>query len=425
VTKLEKTAAAVCTVLACLLPVTAQAEVDLAENKGWTVYSDGRVNAFMSVGFGDGYPNAPGLVDGAGVNTNQADENNDYFGSRVRSGFLSNVLGFGLRRQVSEATTMKLYLGLWATIEPKGRLKYDPIEVDAREGYLKLEGPWGSFLAGRTLALFGRGSVEIDFLYGHGYGLGHPCDADSVGPTCGHIGFGVLFPGFAPGFVYTTPRLGGLALALGAYDPVALAGKWHRTPYPRPEAELSFEQPLGNSGKVYLFGAGVWQKLGKEDSAQTTEAMGVSYGGRLEYDIFRLGLHGFYGPGLGLYYALQNSPTNYRISSDTQADGELRTFDGYYAQLAVMPGDLHLAAGAGMARVHLLDSETAIDPATGAPYTDAYNVPKQQLGVSAAVYYHFTEHLVGGLDWFHAKTEWYHGDEQVLNFVNAGVTAHW
>ena len=37
----------------------------------------------------------------------------------------------------------------------------------------------------------------------------------------------------------------------------------------------------------------------------------------------------------------------------------------------------------------------------------------------------FSEHLVGGLDWFHARTEWYHGDEQVLNFVNAGVTAHW
>ncbi len=403
----------------------AKADVELAQKGGWTVFTDGRVNAFYSLGFGDGYPTVPGIVDGAGVNTIQTDGDNDYLGSRVRSGFLSNVLGLGMRRNVSEDTTLNIYFGLWATIEPKGRLKYDPVEVDAREGYLKLEGPWGGFLAGRTLGLFGRGSVEIDFLYGHGYGLGHPCDVDSVGPTCGHIGFGVLFPGFTPGFVYNTPRLAGFGLAAGIYDPVALAGKWHRTPLPRPEAELSFLQPLGDLGKVYLFGSGVWQKLGKEDDDQTTEAMGVSYGGRIELGPFRLGAHGFYGPGLGLYYALQNSPTNYRTTADPDSDGELRTFDGYYAQVALMPGKFHFAAGAGIARVHLLESEMEIDPATGAPYTDAYDVAKQQTGISGGVFYHATDNLVVGVDYFHAKTEWYHGESQDLNFINAGITAHW
>jgi len=65
-----------------------------------------------------------------------------------------------------------------------------------------------------------------------------------------------------------------------------------------------------------------------------------------------------------------------------------------------------------------------------------------QTGISAAVYYHVTDSVVLGLDYFHYTANWYGapivdmttmqptgdkwaGEVQNLNFVSAGVTYHW
>lgn len=403
----------------------ARAEVEIAEASGWTFFFDGRVNAFGSLGFGDGYPEAPAdgshqIARGSGFTTNQVTDDNKYFGVRFRSGFLGNIFGFGADRDLGGGTNLRVFMAIWATLETQSRWKYVPVYADVREGYLKLDGPWGNFLAGRSLGLFGRGSTEIDFRYMHGYGLGRPCEdkgLDEAGPTCGQIGHGVMFPGFSPGVVYQTPRAAGLALAVGLYDPAIFGGVATRTPYPRPEAELSFNVPIGADGEFHLFASGVWQRLGVEgtSSDDDVDAYGVSYGARLEVGPLRVAGSGFYGPGLGFGIALDGSPAAVRTDPATQLP-ELHVFDGYHGLIGGKFGKVEVAAGAGISRLHLLEDEK----------TDTTNsVPKTQFGISAGAFYHFTDNLTGGLDYFRAQYDWYLGEKQVLNFINAGVTVTW
>jgi len=446
----------------------ARAEVTLAESNGWEVFSDGRISAFLMYANGDGVPprgmdvngNPVDLPTGSGLAESEAGSDappsvqGNVEGFRVKSGFVGNVFGFGVRRSLTDTTTLKGYFHIHAALEPPDRRKYLPILTDFREAYLELSGPWGSLLGGRSLALFSRGATEITFLYGFNYGMGHPGSVDNPGPGLGHIGFGVLANGFAPGFKYTTPSVGGLELAVGVYDPAGLVGAiWERTKYPRPEAELTYHVEAG-SFLLHLFANGAWQKLYQNNSTESETVAGAGYGGRVEVGPVHLGLAGHYGKGLGLNFALQ--PSNVTYAGITQ-DYALRTFDGYYAQLQVALGKLDLMAGWGITRVKLLDSDRVDqrdddnDPATpsgndfdddgdaatpvgdddevpGAPDVDplGLNPLKHQMGISAGLAYHFADQLHLGLDFFRADYRWYLGEtKQIVNFVNVGMTVQW
>ena len=459
----SSTRSGVCLVACLLWSRAASAEITLVEKDGWTFYADGRVGAFASLGFGDDFPEAtpnpdnPGTVhqvmgssggeevgttDAGWPSSYQRDEEGKYLAMRVRSGMFSNILGFGLKRNITETTTVKGYLSIWTTIETPGRDKWMPVDAEGREGYFRIEGPWGTVTAGRTFGFYGRTSAEIDMLYGHPYGLGLPC-ADYVGPGCGHIGTGVSFPGYSAGFAYSTPSFGGVQLHAGLYDPIAFNSGWERAPYLRPEAALSFETPLGATGKLRLAAEMLYQPLARTETDDatmtkkevTTTLWGVAGGARLEAGPLRLGLSGFRGRGIGLSYAIQGSPAG--GSSFDTATKELRMFTGFYGQLAVMLDKVHLAAGAGAASVDQLDSDSA---------NVALSAIQRQIGVSGAVYYHVSDSVVLSLDYFRYMARWYGAprsfldpatstavlgqgrlaaEKQDLNFINAGVTFHW
>lgn len=429
----------------------------LVKSGGWELFSSGRINGFVSYTKGDGFPlsskdsngqlvqiRGGGLPQGDAAveqSVNDMDQPVDagkIEGMRVRSGFLGNVLGFGARRKLTnDGTTLKGYVAIWAFIESEARRKYRPVPADVREGYLKLEGPWGSLLVGRSLTLFSRGATEIDFMYGHGYGLGYPGSVDINGPAAGHIGFGVLANGFAAGVVYATPNVGGLQLTVGAFDPSMLAGSWERTKWLRPEGELTYDVELGDIGRIHLFANGGWQKVYVSSSTRDTTAYGAGYGGRIEVGPVHLGLAGHWGKGLGLNYALES---NDATVASTEQDYVLRTTDGYYGQLQLALGKVDVSAGVGITRVKLLDSDRSDtrnddnDKATPVANDDAnpaaqdplaWSVAKHQLGMSGGVVYHFTDQLHFDLDYFRANFAWYLGERQVVNFVNAGATLLW
>jgi hypothetical protein len=432
---------------ACLLwSSAAQAELTVVEKSGWRLYTEGRINTFASLGFGDDFPLPtpdPGgtmhsvvgatALGAAGQNTEQDDIDNKYFAMRGRNGFLATVLGFGIVRDVTPTTKVKGYIALWGHAETYERDRSYTSEFDVREGYLNLEGPWGGLTAGRTLGLFGRISTEIDFNYGHNYGLGYPC-GDGQGPTCGHIGTGVMFPGFASGFAYATPNMAGLKIQVGIFDPVRVLGAWNRAPVPRPEGALSFEKKLGVVSLLKLEVEGMIQPVsrGKIDASGAPtlvndKVWGVAGGGRLEVGPLRLGAAVFRGKGLGQYYALQNSPVAFN-----PATYELRSFTGVYGQAAVMLGPVQLAAGAGQVRIDQLEVDKKDSSLSNA---------KSQTGISAAVYYSVSDSLVLGLDYFRFRTDWYGApvvdqttmavigvlapEKQVVNYVNVGATYHW
>jgi hypothetical protein len=445
-----------CVVLALVVATakTSLADVTLTTTEnGWEVFTNGRVGVFLSYVAGDGFPQPTyGMnnvivhdIRGGGMDNARTEREAIMPGSqivtqgtvdgmRIRSGFVPNIFGIGVKRKLTETTTFKAYMALWAYIESDDRRKYYPIWPDMREGYIKFEGPWGSVLAGRSLTLFSRGATEIAFMYGHGYGLGYPGNVDNHGPTAGHIGFGVLANGFGAGLVYATPMVAGFQLSAAVYDPSSLVGAWERTKWVRPEAELTYDLAFGDLGRVHLFANGGWQKIYKDSGPEDETVYGAGYGGRVEVGPVRLGLAGHYGKGLGLNYALDSSYATY------DERGQLRIFDGYYAQAQVALGNFDLSAGLGVTRVHLLPTDTIDNrdddndpntPATnddanpGAADSPAHSIIKQQMGISAGVVYHLTDSLHLDLDYFRANFSWWLGEKQAVNFVSAGVTTTW
>lgn len=430
----------------------ARAEVTLAEAKGFQFFTEGRVNTFASLGFGDEFPAANPNPDGGpphsvvgetalyaqGQNTDQDDARGKYLAIRGRNGFLATVLALGTKKKITETTSVKGYVSLWGHAESYNRDRSNFSDFDVREGYMAFDGPWGSFTAGRALGLFGRISTEIDFNYGHNYGLGYPC-GDAQGPTCGHIGTGVMFPGFAAGFQYSSPSLEGLKVHFGLYDPVRLLGAWNRANIARPEGAFSYENTLGGKGLIKLQVEGMWQPISRlvvsSDPAapktlRTDAVWGAAAGARFELGPVRLGAAAFRGKGLGQYYALQNSPVVFGPTYD------VRSFTGVYAQGALVFGPVQLSAGVGRVSVDQL----AYDK-TDATLSNA----KSQTGASVAVYYSLSESLVLGLDYFRFQADWYGAprsttdaggntvilpgyitpERQVVNYINAGATFHW
>jgi porin-like protein len=402
----------------------AAAEVTIMKSDTWDLYTTGRVDAFFSGGWGDSNPVplagtanlSPGGLDvgtdniprldatGAAIPNSQG----TFQSMRLRSGFVPNVFGFGMRRRINEDTTLKIYIALWATIESDGQRKTDPISPDAREGYLKVEGPWGSVLAGRALDLFSRGATENDFLYGHGYGVGFPGNINSLGPTAGLINFGVMAAFFSPGLVYGTPTAGGLQLTAGVYDPTPLQGSYEGTRSPRPEGELTYDLHAG-SFRMHLFANGEFQKVYGNGNGLTATSYGVGYGGRFEVGPVHLGLAGAYGPGLGLGYALE--PDAVSVSQNFQ----LRTFDGYSAIAQVSQPKFDVNFGGGISRVFELQEDVNM----------MESVLKRQIGVFVAFVWHFTDYLHYDIDALHGDALWYRGEKQQFTFINTGLTATW
>jgi Gram-negative porin len=405
---------------------SARADVTLTKFDNWELYTNGRVNLFVSYGTGDSNPvpeSGEFIPLGGGLNTEYDNiprrgpdgmilpGQGTFISTRLRSGFVPSVLSVGLRGPLSERTTFTTYVSFWATIETESQRKTSPNVPTFQEGYVKLEAPWGTVVAGRSLALFSRGAVETDYLYGHGFGVGFPGNINDRGPTTGLIGFGVLAAFFSPGLMYATPELGGLQLSVGAYDPTPIPGNWEQTRYPRPETELTFRGKLGPLA-FHLFGNGAYQKLYNPGSIHSETMAGVGYGGRLELGPVHLGTSGHYGKGLGLAYALQGGA----VSVGPSPLNNLRTFDGYSVLGQVVLGKVDVNLGWGMSRTYRLQSD--IDSGT-------ISILKRQMAFSAVVVYHHTPSLHLALDYLHGDARWFLGESQTFDFLTTGATATW
>jgi hypothetical protein len=400
---------------------------------GWEVYTAGRVGAFVEVLDGQGVPagTTGHVLTNEGLTApsdpaNGVANQGHLFASRVRSGFLGNILTLGVRRQLTTSTTVTGQISLWSTAETNAERTYEKDPADVREGYLKIDGPGGSLLVGRALSLFGRGATEIDFLYGHGYAVGAPNAFDTSGPTAGHIGYGVIANVFAGGVAYATPSFYGLQLSVGYYDPATVNGQiYQRTKLGRPEAEATFDANFGNSGKVHLFADGAYQKLydGTNGTTQSDSAYGAAAGARLELGVFHLGVAVYSGKGLGVNYFL-----NQDESFTNQATAKLRPFDGGYvqAQLAFrklcggpLCTGLDFNVGAGITRAHQMTED--LDP----QYPNQPDYLKSQMGISGVVVYHLTDYLHAAVDYFRSDITWWLGEERVIHSFNAGMTLTW
>jgi hypothetical protein len=475
-----------------LFPRSAAADVTLTEKDGWEVFMNGRIQTFLNHNEGQGRPDA--MVDGnaasveirgGGVETGEGvlpefkngatptvDDQGLVREMRIRSGFTGNVLGFGIRKRLSEQTEILGYTAVTVGIDSVQRRKFNLVNPDWRESFVRVTSTWGSLTAGRTLTLFSRGATEITYLYGYRYGLGFPGTVSNFSQsTAGSVGFGVLGNGFGAGLVYATPVLGGFQLSVGGYDAVGFPNTpyLNRERWPRAEGEATFLRTFGTSGLVKLFVNGAWQRLYDfAGSALSADVYGTGFGGRFEIGPLKIGLAGHWGKGVGVTYSLEPHYSVYFIERTEQAlrgfDADypacsrtnvaacppmkMRTVDGGYVQtqLTVLP-KLDLRAGAGITRVHQLpedkadfwknnDSDNATpaaddDMVPGAADSVGYVTIKQQLGVGAGLTVHAAQNFHFTAEYFYAMFQWYKpvpampnttNPHQVLHFINAGLT---
>jgi hypothetical protein len=418
-------------IAAVALPAArANAEIPIVSRDGWVLSTDGRINNFVSVARGNWIPAQEPTYTGV---DDEPTTGNQIASTRLRTGFMMNILGFELKKQVSEGTRVRARVALWA-LSSSLRSALDSPALEAREAYFTVEGGWGSLLVGRALALFARGGIMLDYEVEHGFGLGYPCAIKEVhGGACGHAGFGLLFPGFHSGFVYSTPKVGGLQLSVGAYDPIQFAeSNYRRTPYPRPEAELTFATP----NKVFkAFVGGLWQRISASLVADPTlgiksdydfDAMGVNYGVGLNLGPLMLGFSGFAGKGLGLAVPLEDNPAI--LLSGRPG---LRSEDGYWGAAALVFGGFKLAGGAGITRAKR-DRDDPPDTSVNVPFI------AQQLGFSGGIYQRAFDMVTFAVEYFGAQFTWFDRTEtlpdgslavvrprQFVNFVNVGATLVW
>jgi hypothetical protein len=415
--------------------------IQVVEFQGWKFGVEGRINAFFVYGFGNhnastapetGNTIIPGI--GTGITAdNQIDVNGNFHTPRIRSGFVPNVIAFTFSKNVTESTNLSGRLALWSDVHSNVSV-YINAQTYVQEGFMKLEGPWGSLTAGRQLALFNRGAIEIDFNYAHNFGVGWPCNFNGVLPACGQIGYGALFPFFRAGFVYATPSLGGFQATAGAFDPVILAGKWERLVTPTFEAELAYTHSFSGGGMFKLFGEGLFQRLGgfanyvdptptqpnpppdsRTVATKTVDQLGGAAGLRLEVAFLRFGFTGHYGKGLGFYYAQENSQAAYYFAATATDphDGDLRTSQGYYGQLAAVFGRMMLSAGYGVSQLKPL----SFDDTTANP------LPRQNQGINAVFNYHIFDNFVWDVDYFNSQSTWYGtAFKQTVNVISTGPT---
>jgi hypothetical protein len=389
------------------------------------------------VGLGTG---SEGPDDAAGTGTAYTvDTNNTLHSTRVRNGFMMSILGFTLKKEINPNFKVTSRVALW--MNASGYFdKNVPGFMDPRELYEKIEGSWGSVLAGSDLDLFGRGGILVDADIMHEYGLGYPCAIkDTSGGACGMTGFGAPFPGFDAGFIYATPNLAGAQLSIGLYDPATLGhAQLDRVPLPRVEGELKYAyQDL-----FRVFGSGFWQRLEGTIADPGTMrnknieavAWGAQGGAMLSVGPIMLGGAAYQGAGF--------SPTTYLEEGHIAADSlaVLRKSHGVFGLGAVSIKSVNLKIAGGMGLWHLdkTVNDSAPTSELGAPLDP--HLIKQNLGTTIGLY-QTTGPVHFALEYFRAKHTWYDrgvasatdpnvasGVEtptQTVNFINVGTTVAW
>jgi len=140
----------------------------------------------------------------------------------------------------------------------------------------------------------------------------------------------------------------------------------------------------------------------------TRNAVGASYGGRLEVGPFKVGAVGNYDVGGGDTSGLVGS-----VPIDDV--GTLRKVSGYMGQAMLSLGSFDLAGGAGITMPQQTDNDIA----------HQNSVIKQRLGLSGVITYHVGPSVTLIAQFFHAEHVFWRGQMQMVNFVHAGMNFVW
>jgi hypothetical protein len=348
-----------------------------------------------------------------------ANGSNSVLTSRIRSGWVGAQLNFGVANQITPEMKAKTFFSFNVADITNDREKTAGKGIDIREAFTSLEGSFGTVTFGRALSIFGTALAGSVYMYSFGNGVGHPCTVDGQAITCGPVNAGTIFPGFNAQVQYAMPNRSGLGMRVALVDPSlpSLAdGTYLYTlrPLPRVEAEVTFERPIGEGGKVVALAQFLWQHLGRPANplmptlSTSAEALGAIGGARVEIKDFRIGVGLWGGKGLGTGVPMQSGQA-------VDPTGTLRGFLGFMAHANYRLAENEFGAGLGQSRV----SQTADDEAAA-----LRSLIKSNLEIHV-VYYRHIGALVLGAEFMHWISEWHRGEKQSLNFMGVGANYLW
>jgi hypothetical protein len=398
---------------------TARAEITLFDKDGWTLKTDGLAQGFYEFGTGDAAPVGATPVErfdflGVYPPTNTTD--NKFTISRFRSGWTGGRFNWRITNQLSEHTKVSAYLGIAYAISTQNGPPATNNNWDIRNGFVEIESTWGDLVIGRTVGLYTLGSIISTInVTSAALGLGNACNLNGDGLGCYTTGYGVKFPGFWAGAVYTTPDIGGLKIKVAALDPVqlgaakmsaggvALSQPFTRTPLPAFQVLALYGVDLGGF-KINPYFNGYWQQVGKAGSSDTLNPMGGGAGIDFTFGPVKLGAGGTLENGTTMYVPLFGAEI-------IDGAGKLRTGNSFYVHGLVTLGHVDINAGFGQAALNQSDFDKA----------NTLNINKNQHNIYAGIQYH-----VGPLTWLAELNllhhEWYAGNTQDVTVISAGAS---
>lgn len=224
--------------------------------------------------------------------------------ARVRSGFLPNWVGFNFSKELDNVK-IGGRSSFWVSINDSNQNITDT-GIDVRQFYATLDWKWGQLLVGKDFTLFSRSNIFLDeILLGYGNVNDSLGLVDGTGVSFGNIGSGYIYPLPTSQITYRTPEFaGGFKLALGVVDPGNTSedrnqtGRTSEESAPRFEGELTYNTKF-NGGAFHAF-AGFLQQSTDQETEDSIDSSGASFGAKISVGGFSLHASGFDGQALGL-----------------------------------------------------------------------------------------------------------------------------
>jgi hypothetical protein len=411
----------------------ARAEITLYDKDGWTVKHDGLAQGFYMYTTGDAAPkDGPAYVQFDFLDTAPlANADGSFQSSRFRSGWTGGRFNWRITNQMSENVKVSAYLGIAYSISTQGAPGKPGGPWDIRNGFLEIDAPWGDLIVGRHVGLYTLGSIISTINdTSAGLGLGNTCGVGGDGLSCYTSGYGVKFPGFWAGIVYTTPNIGGLKLKVALFDPVAVGNdrtgtsttgttdvavsqSWGKTPTPNVQGLALYEVAIGNL-KLNPFFNGFFQQVGRTNGTGAAgdprvDKINNTWGAGAGIDVsvgsmFKVGVGGSHENGTALYLPLQGT------GETVDGNGELRKGNSLYAHAKVILGDNDIAAGYGQATLDKTNFDTM----------NNLNINKIQHNIHASYVRHMGPlAFVAEINLLHH--EYHSGNTQDVTFFNLGA----
>jgi hypothetical protein len=345
-------------------------------SNGWSFSFAGNVNAFLAYQHLDstGAVGSPGTAVGT-VPTGT---------SRIRTGLLPAFATFDAKGKEGNIN-LGVHFGFAPEIQCAGGV-HDcaGAQMDMRQVFLTIGGPWGQILAGRELGVFGRQNILNDQTL---FGIGAAGNPLGGGTTLGRIGFGYDYPNFVSQVTYSSRTDRPTVFAVGVFDP-SFNGPYTSLQIPRVESEVTF------SHRQHKFWVGGLVQSNKDPAGNSATAFGLSGGVRLGFNEFSIVGSGFWGKGIGTTLLFANGTGNHTATGSN----DLRTTIGYIGQVAYTPrgSKMTLAASYG---ANVL--KNAQDEQVGG--ADVFHT--ENALVSGGLYYQWTRSLkfVGEFDYSWSK----------------------